>query len=440
MSSEEMNLSVNGHSRVPPGFRFHPTEEELLHYYLRKKVGYQKIDLDVIPDVDLNKLEPWDIQEKCRIGSTPQNDWYFFSHKDKKYPTGTRTNRATAAGFWKATGRDKVIFSSMRRIGMRKTLVFYKGRAPHGQKSDWIMHEYRLDEHDTTSAITLHSASDSAGGEDGWVVCRLFKKKNYHRALGSPQGSSSTISLDSRRLMRSSTDHDQGDVMDQILLYMGKSCKKEDLHHPCSNTAMVSNNSNPTSHMQFITNPAMISTSSPEDDIDDNQLAHARFLHLPRLENTSPSLLPLNHTNHHDDKDCSFKSIEQSIEEELMFTTHQTSGPTIGDHHHDDSKNGQYHDWAALDRLVASQLNGQAADTSSKQLSSCCYSQDQPLEEDDEDFFSFSFDHHDSGPLSNPPRVNKINQGPQVNNNELWNFLRTSSSASSTDPLWNLSV
>ncbi|XP_010497688.1 PREDICTED: NAC domain-containing protein 12-like, partial [Camelina sativa] len=99
-----------------------------------------------IREVDLNKLEPWDIQEECRIGSTPQNDWYFFSHKDKKYPTGTRTNRATVAGFWKATGRDKIICSCVRRIGLRKTLVFYKGRAPHGQKSDWIMHEYRLDD------------------------------------------------------------------------------------------------------------------------------------------------------------------------------------------------------------------------------------------------------------------------------------------------------
>jgi hypothetical protein len=84
--------------------------------------------------------------EKCKIGSTPQNDWYFFSHKDKKYPTGTRTNRATAAGFWKATGRDKIIYSGFKRIGLRKTLVFYRGRAPHGQKSDWIMHEYRLDD------------------------------------------------------------------------------------------------------------------------------------------------------------------------------------------------------------------------------------------------------------------------------------------------------
>ncbi|KAF2544915.1 hypothetical protein F2Q70_00022325 [Brassica cretica] len=151
MAENNVNLSINGQSKVPPGFRFHPTEEELLHYYLRKKVHSQKIDLDVIREVDLNKLEPWDIQEECRIGLTPQNDWYFFSHKDKKYPTGTRTNRATVAGFWKATGRDKIIYSCVRRIGLRKTLVFYKGRAPHGEKSEWIMHEYRLDDTPTSN-------------------------------------------------------------------------------------------------------------------------------------------------------------------------------------------------------------------------------------------------------------------------------------------------
>ncbi|XP_030965752.1 protein SOMBRERO [Quercus lobata] len=171
-----MSAAGNGQVTVPPGFRFHPTDEELLYYYLRKKVSYEAIDLDVIREVDLNKLEPWDLKEKCRIGSGPQNEWYFFSHKDKKYPTGTRTNRATTAGFWKATGRDKAIHhSNTKRIGMRKTLVFYTGRAPHGQKTDWIMHEYRLD--DDNSEIQ----------EDGWVVCRVFKKKNHNRGYQLPE-------------------------------------------------------------------------------------------------------------------------------------------------------------------------------------------------------------------------------------------------------------
>lgn len=46
---------------VPPGFRFHPTDEELVGYYLRKKVASQKIDLDVIKDIDLYRIEPWDL-------------------------------------------------------------------------------------------------------------------------------------------------------------------------------------------------------------------------------------------------------------------------------------------------------------------------------------------------------------------------------------------
>ncbi|KAK8489834.1 hypothetical protein V6N13_103609 [Hibiscus sabdariffa] len=165
---------------VPPGFRFHPTDEELLHYYLTKKVSFEKFDMEVIREVDLNKMEPWELQERCRIGSSPQNEWYFFSHKDRKYPTGSRTNRATNAGFWKATGRDKCIRNTYKKIGMRKTLVFYRGRAPHGQKTDWIMHEYRLEDGDDPQGNPM---------EDGWVVCRVFKKKNLFK-VGNNRGSS----------------------------------------------------------------------------------------------------------------------------------------------------------------------------------------------------------------------------------------------------------
>jgi hypothetical protein len=164
-------------TRVPVGFRFHPTDEELVGYYLPKKVAAKHIDLELIKELDLYKVEPWDLQDVCKIGADTitekQTDYYFFSRKDKKYPTGNRANRATTAGFWKATGRDKAIYVAkdvQQLIGMRKTLVFYEGRAPHGNKTDWIMHEFRLDD---GPAMPAHD-------DGGWVVCRVFKKsKNF---------------------------------------------------------------------------------------------------------------------------------------------------------------------------------------------------------------------------------------------------------------------
>lgn len=59
--------AMNTFSHVPPGFRFHPTDEELVDYYLRKKISSRRIDLDVIKDVDLYKIEPWDLQGKYYV-------------------------------------------------------------------------------------------------------------------------------------------------------------------------------------------------------------------------------------------------------------------------------------------------------------------------------------------------------------------------------------
>nr|TKR98967.1 NAC domain-containing protein 86 [Populus alba] len=49
---------------LPPGFRFHPTDEELVAYYLKRKINGHKIELEIIPEVDLYKCEPWDLPGK----------------------------------------------------------------------------------------------------------------------------------------------------------------------------------------------------------------------------------------------------------------------------------------------------------------------------------------------------------------------------------------
>jgi len=75
-----------------------------------------------------------------------ENEWYFFSPRDRKYPNGARPNRAATSGYWKATGTDKPILLSggVQKVGVKKALVFYGGKPPRGMKTDWIMHEYRL--------------------------------------------------------------------------------------------------------------------------------------------------------------------------------------------------------------------------------------------------------------------------------------------------------
>ncbi|XP_072960262.1 NAC domain-containing protein 92-like [Typha angustifolia] len=153
---------------LPPGFRFHPTDEELITSYLLPKVRNHRFIARAIGEVDLNKCEPWELPSMAKLAA--EKVCYFFCHKDRKYPTGMRTNRATEAGYWKATGKDKEISRRGFLVGMKKTLVFYKGRAPKGEKTNWVMHEYRLEGNFSCSNLAKSS-------KDEWVVCRIINKQ-----------------------------------------------------------------------------------------------------------------------------------------------------------------------------------------------------------------------------------------------------------------------
>ncbi|KZV43708.1 NAC domain-containing protein 55-like [Dorcoceras hygrometricum] len=160
MNTEEESSKQDEHENdmIMPGFRFHPTEEELVEFYLRRKVEGKRFNVELITFLDLYRYDPWELP-----GET---EWYFYVPRDKKYRNGDRPNRVTTSGYWKATGADRMIRSeSLRSIGLKKTLVFYSGKAPKGIRSCWIMNEYRLPQHETER---LQKAEIS--------VCRVYKR------------------------------------------------------------------------------------------------------------------------------------------------------------------------------------------------------------------------------------------------------------------------
>ncbi|KAK4357669.1 hypothetical protein RND71_023279 [Anisodus tanguticus] len=165
MGMEKLSFVKDGVLRLPPGFRFHPTDEELVVQYLKRKVFSCPLPASIIPDINLHKSDPWDLPGDL------EQERYFFSTREVKYPKGNRSNRATNSGYWKATGLDKQIVSTkgQKLVGMKKTLVFYKGKPLHGCRTDWIMHEYRL--------ANLETNAKNSPTEENWVLWRIFLKK-----------------------------------------------------------------------------------------------------------------------------------------------------------------------------------------------------------------------------------------------------------------------
>ncbi|XP_062115100.1 NAC domain-containing protein 1-like [Humulus lupulus] len=171
----------NAAFQLPPGFRFHPSDEELIVHYLQNKVNSRPLPALVMAELDLYKYNPWDLPTKAVFGD--DGEWFFFTPRDRKYPNGNRPNRAAGSGYWKATGTDKHILTccGTKSIGVKKALVFYQGRPPKGLKTEWIMNEYRLLDSMVWSASTTFKRKSSMRLDD-WVLCRVRQKNSMNNS------------------------------------------------------------------------------------------------------------------------------------------------------------------------------------------------------------------------------------------------------------------
>ncbi|KAK4268975.1 hypothetical protein QN277_022191 [Acacia crassicarpa] len=155
--------------RTAVGWRFHPTDQELVSHFLRHKLKAEDLPIDeTIPEIGVCKGEPWDLLEwaaSASGGKFDESQCFFFSPRDYKYSNSNRSNRTTSCGFRKVTGRDRKITckNTNKVIGTKKTLVFYRGRVPRAIKTHWIIHEYHDSElsHDQRTYVVCWLREDN---------------------------------------------------------------------------------------------------------------------------------------------------------------------------------------------------------------------------------------------------------------------------------------
>ncbi|GAB4833347.1 hypothetical protein Ancab_031591 [Ancistrocladus abbreviatus] len=189
-------------SEIPVGYRFYPTEEELI-FFLHQKLEGAQLDLDrLIPVLDIYDYNPWDLPQHsgdvCR-GDTQLKEWYFFIPAQEREARGGRPNRLTQTGYWKATGSPGWVFSSDNRIiAGKRTMVFYMGRSPTGRKTHWKMNEYRATDH-------LHQQRPRVE----FSVCRVYTESKCVRSYDRRPAAAGVVLGSRSPAIQSPPDHHQ---------------------------------------------------------------------------------------------------------------------------------------------------------------------------------------------------------------------------------------
>ncbi|KAI9176856.1 hypothetical protein LWI28_007890 [Acer negundo] len=166
---------VNGGVRLPIGYRFRPTDEELVVHYLKRKAFGLPLPASVIPDFDVFQADPWSLP-----GDLKEKRYFFGKRVGNVVSDNKNCKRGAGSGYWKYIGKDRQIVGSVgnrEAVGVRKTMVFCQVKRAHEiTKTRWVMHEFCL----------INSTHLMSGTELGaeCAVYRIFQRKRKPRKQG----------------------------------------------------------------------------------------------------------------------------------------------------------------------------------------------------------------------------------------------------------------
>ncbi|XP_059274674.1 NAC domain-containing protein 101-like [Lycium ferocissimum] len=161
-------------TQLPTGYRFLPTDEELVKHYLVNKVHYQPFPALLVKDINAKEFysKSPDTLVKNMCG---EGEWYFFIRQDEYFRGNIGKIRIVGneTGFWQCFGKEFPIYNSEGDVvGFKVNLKYCSGSA---KKSTWTMEKYRL-----RSECGTHDNE-----MEEWVLGRIIrgKKKDYTNCL-----------------------------------------------------------------------------------------------------------------------------------------------------------------------------------------------------------------------------------------------------------------
>eukprot|EP00257_Ricinus_communis_P002976 XP_002514683.2 NAC transcription factor 32 [Ricinus communis] len=170
-------------SKIPPGYRFLPTDEELITDYLMKKVCYEPLPPHVIPEIDDTELHS-KAPSSLVTFSCGEREWYFFIHEGEAFPgrhqkekksKGSSRTVGDGKGFWKANGKEQPICNSDGKVFAFKIhLTYFSGSSPgNARKTHWKMEKYRLPSDRCHKAGCYLKFETNCTTEEYWMLHKI---------------------------------------------------------------------------------------------------------------------------------------------------------------------------------------------------------------------------------------------------------------------------
>ncbi|RZC61006.1 hypothetical protein C5167_022783, partial [Papaver somniferum] len=183
-STTQCRIYMDGSLR-PIGFRFKPTDAQLISDFLSKKIRGQQLESNDIQEVNLRDFTYADLTEKYKEYAVYGSEWHFFTTRERKYPKGGRPRRDAGnhEGHWKAYGKVKPIQDEHKRvIGTKRTLAYHifnkDSSTKESTNADIKMVEYVVVDAEIAAVpdTNMECSTDTVKPFTDFCLCKIYKK------------------------------------------------------------------------------------------------------------------------------------------------------------------------------------------------------------------------------------------------------------------------